>query len=400
MLAFAGDRPVPSKSNLCSRTPTLNSLFWSGKVFKASLDFAMASSPASALDQLQLARRSTNSPQRWLLAIAGSLAVHTGLLLWLIVSTQLTASTQTDANYVPISLVELETADPISPEPVESASPEPEPEPVAPEPITPDPPANPEAIAALPEQPQPVAPTAPTPDEATPDEVTPEPDRPIEPTLPEVEASQPDPNDFEPEPERDVIDPNPAVETPELPALPNVPTGVPDPPTPDLTPDSIPSTVDESEDIGSVTVDQTVIPAQFEVRLDANLVPLPIDEVNGNIPDQMAQPNQEQMVFTPDPFSSPCQLEPEVPRFLGTAVNLRVTISEVGEVLQVQLQDLEMMNAYTQLAECLVSEAEFDPALKDGEAIWSNHTLVTVTLTDGATGGAIPDDPISEGSDE
>jgi TonB family protein len=149
-----------------------------------------------------------------------------------------------------------------------------------------------------------------------------------------------------------------------------------------------------SSGLPGVTVDANASPTGLMVRpVVSQRSDRPFD-----LPTQLAtiKPGRDRL---PDPNSFGCPVEPgmeatltpqeqyaqylaEANAFLGTSVNVNVTVEADGRVSEAQIGAGSGNNAYDQLAVCLVENwLEFNPALREGAPWASDNQQVTIIIS-------------------
>ncbi|MBD1861994.1 MULTISPECIES: hypothetical protein [Trichocoleus] len=128
-------------------------------------------------------------------------------------------------------------------------------------------------------------------------------------------------------------------------------------------PGSAPAPTDGGLDelTGQVSVPQNQAPVGFQASLSVS-----DPEGVGDIPDSRAEPKVTNQTFFSDASGFGCPLKPEIARYYGELVELRITIDEQGRVSnregEIAVIKPSASQAYDELAKCVITSWDFTPA--------------------------------------
>lgn len=180
---------------------------------------------------------------------------------------------------------------------------------------------------------------------------------------------------------------SPSDPVPPLPLQTN-PTPAPAPTQPERLPD-VPTTYDTSQGfnpepnlpVNPIPVQPEAAPS--EVVASVNATPTPITDTSRDILDTYATPRQSQETFLLSDAQSTCSLgDPAAWQMMGRPVSAQIVVDASGqaEVIPGTQQGTGNVD-YDQFAICLVEQHwQFEPAMMDGQPVWSDNLVVEVTL--------------------
>jgi TonB family protein len=338
-------------------------------------------------------RRYADSPALWSLVIFGSLVLHLALILgsnWFNLQVSLAPLEATDV--MPMELID------IVPQSAELVEPS-----IASEPQSVDEEqsadrssisiANAEAASPQPELPQ--QSTAPQVETVTPRSLAP-PSPTITPSAFRNPGDRPSPSTPDSPGTSPPVSPTPAPQSTPAPGTPAPPPSAsPTPISP--SPGATTPPTGGAEDLPVVPVSGVPggdrLPTGITASLTYRSEPVLINGNARDVPEESAVPNQETRNFSSDLTggvsgtdsvgdTASCELKPTVLPNLGSGqpVSIRVVVDEQGKVLDTNLVATSQNGDYDQLAECLIKQWEFTPAMSGGLPIFSNDLVVDITL--------------------
>lgn len=348
---------------------------------------------ATDFAQPPLTRRHVESPQLWTVAIAGSVGAHLLLLAFTVPLVVKVATPQSSSAPVPIELVELastgasasgtaQSTDPSAiaiPNTTPLSSPTQSSNPTSPT----ESPSSTDSASILPDNSDTSQQSSRDDNQGTGDNNSSRNQPPVESGEPSNNSSSQDAQDTQNSQGNQGSQDDSGGRSSQDSQDSTTSPGQPNPNQPPTNTDgnqSNPDSSGENPTLPGVNISQNAVPASITATVTYAEVPL--SENPRDIPDQIPAPLVQSQEFVSDPTQSLCTITPETIRYLGETVSMQVEVDDQGNVVQTFLRDpMPASQEYGDLAQCLIKTWEFQPAISGGQAIASDHVIVSITIS-------------------